>query len=274
MTDSTHQIDYDEITEQQQETWSTGDFTQIARLNVGMAQSLCEAVDPLPGDRVLDVACGNGSAALVAARRYCDVTGIDYVPELIGRAELRARGEGLEVDFRVADAQDIPFPDDSFDAVVSVFGVQFAPDQERAANELHRVCKPGGTIGLVGPTHDVLSGDMFGVVGEYAPPPPPGVEPPLRWGADAGLDELLGADVRTIESEVQTAWAYFRSIDHAWEVFSTYFGPIVRVLETLDEDERARLRDDFTSVFENYNRATDGPAVVENQYLQTVAKCK
>lgn len=270
MTDATHRADYDEITEKQRNTWSTGDFTQIARLNVGMAQSLVEAIDPLPGDRVLDVACGNGSAALIAARRYCDVAGIDYVPELIERAELRARGEGLPVEFRVADAQDLPFPDDSFDAVVSVFGVQFAPDQERAASELLRVCKPGGTIGLVGPTRGVLSGDMFAVVGEYAPPPP-GVEPPLRWSTPVGLDELLGSGVRTIESDVRTAWAYFRSIDHAWAVFSTYFGPIVRVRETLDDDQRARFRDDFKSVFENHNCATDGPAIVENQYLQTIA---
>lgn len=268
------EIDYTGITKNQKEMWGTGDFNQIARLNVVMAHSLCEAVAPLPGDRVLDVACGSGSAALVAARRYCEVAGIDYVSELIERAEIRARGEGLEVDFRVEDAQDLPFPDDSFDAVVSVFGVQFAPDQERAANELLRVCKPGGTIGLVGPTQGVLSGDMFGVVGEYAPAQPPGVESPLRWGTDAGLDDLFGSDVHIIESEVQTAWAYFRSIDHAWEVFSTYFGPILRVLETLGEDERARFQTDFKSVFENYNRATDGPATVENQYLQTIATKK
>lgn len=274
MSNETHTTDYDEITDQQQETWSSGDFTQIARQNVVMAAALCEAVDPHPGDRVLDVACGNGSAALVAARRYCEVSGIDYVPELIERAELRARGEGLDVDFQVCDAQDLPFPDDSFDAVVSVFGVQFAPDQKRAADELLRVCRPGGTIGLAGPTTGVLSGEMFAVVGEYAPPPPPGVDPPLRWGTDEGLEELLGAGTRSLESDVQPAVAYWRSVDHAWEVFSTYFGPIRRVLETLDDDERASLREDFTAVFGDYNRATDGTAIVENHYLQTIATCE
>lgn len=270
MTNETHAIDYNDITERQQKTWAAGDFTQIARLNVVMAEALCEAVDPHPGQRVLDVACGNGSAALAAARRCCEVTGIDYVPELIERAEMRANGEGLAATFRVEDAQDLPFPDDHFDAVLSVFGVQFAPDQEQAANELLRVCRPGGTIGLVGPTHGVLSGDVFAVVGEFAPPPP-GVKPPLRWGTDDGLEELLGAGTRSLESDTQPALAYFRSIDHAWEVFSTYFGPIIRTLETLDEDERAAFRDDFKTAFEEYNRATDGTAIVENRYHQTIA---
>lgn len=270
MSNNTQATDYSEITKRQQQTWSTGDFTQIARQNVVMAEALCDAVDPHPGQRVLDVACGNGSAALVAARRYCEVTGIDYVSELIERAQMRTKGEGLAADFRVEDAQDLPFPDDSFDTVLSVFGVQFAPDQEQAANELLRVCRPGGTIGLAGPTPGVLSGDMFAVIGEYVSPPP-GVKPPLRWGTDLGLDELLGADTRSLESDTQPAWAYWRSIDHAWEVFSTYFGPMIRALETLDEDERDRLRDDFKTVFESYNRATDGTAIVENQYLRTIA---
>lgn len=271
MTNDTQAIDYNDVTKRQQETWSTGDFTQIARQNVVMAEGLCAAVDPHPGDRVLDLACGNGSAALVAARRYCEVTGIDYVPDLIERAELRAHGQGLAVDFLVEDAQDLPFQDDSFDVVLSLFGVQFAPDQEQAANELLRVCRPGGTIGLAGPTPGVLSGDMFAVVGEYAPPPPPGLKPPLRWGTAEGLDELLGSGTRSLECETQSAVAYWRSIDHAWEVFSTYFGPIIRVLETLDADERKELRDDFKTVFEGYNRATDGTAIVENRYHQTIA---
>lgn len=231
-----------------------------------MAETLCGAVDPHPSDRVLDVSCGSGNAALVAARRYCEVTGIDYVPELIERAEMGANAAGLEADFRVADAQDLPFPDDSFDAVLSVYGVQFAPNQEQAANELLRVCRPGGTIGLAGPTYDVLSGDMFTVIGEYVSPLP-GAKPPLRWGTDTGLDELLGAGTRSIQSELQPAMAYWRSIDHAWEVFSTYFGPMIRALETLDVDEQERLRDDFKTVFDDYNRATDGTAIVKNQYL-------
>jgi ubiquinone/menaquinone biosynthesis C-methylase UbiE len=131
-----------EVTENQKETWATGDFNQIARLNVLMAESLCQKTNPLSGQKVLDVACGSGTAALVAARRYCDVTGIDFVPELISRARKIAEAGGLEAKFLVADAQNLPFPDNTFDVVLSVYGVQFAPDQEKAAKELLRVCKP------------------------------------------------------------------------------------------------------------------------------------
>jgi ubiquinone/menaquinone biosynthesis C-methylase UbiE len=261
---------YTGITETQKETWATGDFNEIARQNVVMAESLCEAVDPHPGQQVLDVACGSGTAALVAERRYCEVTGIDYVPGLIKRAEARAQANGQAVDFRVGDAQDMPFPDDSFDIVLSVYGVQFAPDQERAARELLRVCRPGGKIGLAGPIPEGWSGDWFAAHAEYVPPPP-GVQSPLRWGTDEGLEELLGADIRSIENKQRTALQYYRSISHAVEVFSTYFGPTIRALEKIDSTDQERLLGDLNSIMSRYNRATDGTAIVENQYLQTTA---
>lgn len=261
--------DFAGITENQKETWATGDFNQIARQNVVMAEALCEAVDPHPGQRVLDVACGSGTAALIAERRYCEVTGLDYVPELIERAETRARANAQAVDFRVGDAQDMDFPDDSFDVVLSVFGVQFAPDQEQAARELLRVCRPGGTIGLAGPIPEGWSGDWFATHARYAPPPPD-VESPLRWGTDEGLDVLLGGGSRSIESERRTALQYYRTMDHAVDVFSTYFGPTIRAFEMVDAEARERLRNDLRNVFSRYNRATDGTAIVENEYLQTV----
>ncbi|WP_254864166.1 class I SAM-dependent methyltransferase [Halovivax gelatinilyticus] len=270
MKDDTRVPDYASVTKGQRETWSSGDFNEIARQNVEMAERLCNAVDPHPGQRVLDVACGSGTAALIAERRYCDVTGVDYVPELIERAETRARVNGQEIDFQVGDAQDMPFPDEDFDAVVSVYGVQFAPDQQRAARELIRVCKPGGTIGLAGPIPAGWSGDWFETHARYVPPPP-GVPSPLRWGTSGGLDELLGAGTRSITSERRTTRQYYRSIDHAVDVFSTYFGPTIRALETLDAAGRARLRTDLEEVFDRYNLATDGTAIVENQYAQTIA---
>ncbi|WP_276256998.1 class I SAM-dependent methyltransferase [Halomontanus rarus] len=235
-----------------------------------MAEALCEAVDPRPGQRVLDVACGSGTAALIAERRYCDVTGLDYVPGLIERAKTRARANGQDIDFRVGDAQDMPFPDDSFDVVLSVYGVQFAPDQKQAAHELLRVCRPDGKIGLAGPIPEGWSGDWFAAHAQYVPPPP-GVESPLRWGTDGGLDELLETGTRSIESNRRTALQYYRSIDHAVDVFSTYFGPTIRALEMLDSDAQERLRTDLEDVFSRYNRATDGTAIIENRYLQTVA---
>ncbi|MFP9191166.1 class I SAM-dependent methyltransferase [Natrialbaceae archaeon A-CW1-1] len=264
---------YEGITQSQQETWATGDFNQIARQNVVMAEALCETVDPHPGQRVLDVACGSGTAALVAERRYCEVTGIDYVPGLIDRAEQRAAANGQIIDFRVGDAQEMPFPDDSFDVVLSVYGVQFAPDQERAASEMLRVCKPGGTIGLAGPIPSGWSGDWFATHAQYAPPPP-GAPSPLRWGTDEGLDELLGNSVRSLESKRRTALQYYRSTDHAVDVFSTYFGPTIGALERVDSDTQERLLNDLRDVFSRYNRATDGTAIVENVYLQTVARCE
>ncbi len=265
-----NETDYAGVTENQKETWTAGDFNEITRQNVVMAEALCDAVDPHPRQRVLDVACGSGTAALVAERRYCEVTGIDYVPELIDRAEKRARANGQAVDFRVGDAQDMPFPDDSFDVVLSVYGVQFAPDQERAARELCRVCRPGGKIGLAGPIPEGWSGDWFAAHARYVPPAP-GVESPLRWGTDEGLAELLGAGTRSIESERRTALQYYRSIEHAVDVFRTYFGPTIRALEESDPADQADLVDDLGGVMRRYNRATDGTAIVENQYLQTIA---
>jgi ubiquinone/menaquinone biosynthesis C-methylase UbiE len=272
MEKSGNGVDFGVITEEQQETWATGDFHEVARQNVCMAEALCEAVDPHATDRVLDVACGSGTAALVAARRYCAVTGIDYVPELIDRARARAVVSGLEVDFQVADAQDLPFEDDSFDFVLSVYGVQFAPDQERAAKEMVRVCEPGGKIGLATPAPIGWSADFFAVNAKYSPARP-GVRPPLRWGTDEGLEELLAGDTRWIQNEERVALQYYRSVDHAVSVFLTSFGPAMRASQGVDEATQTEFREDLRRVFERYNRATDGTAVIENRYRLTVAAC-
>jgi ubiquinone/menaquinone biosynthesis C-methylase UbiE len=260
-----------EITENQKKTWSAGDFNQIARQNVVMAEALCAAVDPRPGQRVLDVACGSGTAALVAERRYCEVAGIDYVPELIERAKLRADANGQEVEFKVGDAQNLPFADDSFDVVISVYGVQFAPDHEKAAKEMLRVCKPGGVIGLAGPIPEGWSGDFFATHAKYMPPPP-GVKSPLRWGTDEGLNELLGPGCSSVENTKRKALQYYHSTEHAVEVFKRWFGPTIRATEKLDQYEQQSLFRDLQEVFSRYNRGTDGTAIVENTYMQTIAR--
>ncbi|MGJ7461503.1 class I SAM-dependent methyltransferase [Halomonas sp. MA07-2] len=263
-------VDYQAVTARQQAVWATGDFHEIARQNVVMAEALCAAVDPHGGERVLDIACGSGTAALVAARRYCEMTGIDYVPALIERARQRAAAEGFDVDFRVADAQALPFQDASFDAVLSVYGVQFAPDQARAAEEMLRVCRPGGRIGLATPIPKGWSGDFFATHARYMPPAS-GLQPPLRWGTEAGLIELLGTGTSAIHSEERTALQYYRSIDHAVEVFLNYFGPVIRAFDAAGDESREGYRSDLEAVFRRYNRATDGTAVIENGYLLTVA---
>jgi SAM-dependent methyltransferase len=263
-----HPPDFMSITTRQQETWSKGDFHQIARLNVVMAESLCKAAHLRAGERVLDVACGSGTAALVAARRYCDVTGIDYVESLIERARLRADAEAMEVEFVVGDAQRLPFPDASFDAVLSVYGVQFAPDQERAARELLRVCRPGGRIALASPPPFGWSGDFFAVNAKHLPPPA-GLASPLRWGTPDGLRSLLGPGSASLEIEERPAYQHFLSIDHAVDVFLTHFGPAIQASAASSD---GRYRDDLETVFRRHDRAQQGSAVIENTYLLSVAE--
>lgn len=262
--------DYRRVTAALQQTWSDGDFHEIARLNVGMAEAVCDFGDLRAGERVLDVACGSGTAALVAARRYCEVTGIDYVPALLERARLRAHAEGFEAEFLEADAQDLPFADDSFDAVVSVYGVQFAPDQHRAANEMLRVTRPGGRIVLASPMPTGWSGDFFAVHAHHNPPPP-GVPSPLRWGTEQGLEELLGHGTTAIVSQARPALQYWRSVEHAVEVFWNNFGPTIRAAEAVGVDSADALRADLAAVFQRHQR-NDGPsAVVENTWQLTAA---
>jgi ubiquinone/menaquinone biosynthesis C-methylase UbiE len=270
MATDSHPVDYRVITERQQATWATGDFHEIGRQVVAVSEALCQAVDPHAGQRVLDVACGSGNAALAAARRYCDVSGIDYVPALVERAKMRASSEGVRIDFRVGDAQALPFTDASFEIVMSVFGVMFAPDQEKAASELLRVCRPSGRVGLCSWMPTDFGGEFFATHARYAPPPP-GVKPPVRWGTDSGLTELFGAATSSIKSERRTVFQYYRSVDHAIDVFRTYFGPTNRAFQMVDAGGQASLRKDLEALFSRYNRATDGTLVLEASYLQTIA---
>jgi SAM-dependent methyltransferase len=268
-------VDYRSITDRQRDTWGTGDFNEIARQIMPVSEDLSRALDPRPGQRVLDVACGSGNAALVTARRYCNVSGIDYVPALIERAKVRARAEGVDVDFRVGDAQEIPYPDGSADVVVSVFGVMFAPDQKKAAGELVRVCRPGGKIGLACWIPEGFGIDFFGAHARYAPPPD-GIESPLRWGTEAGLNELLGEGVASIETERRSNSSHFKSIDHAIDVFSTYFGPTKKVLESLNGDDTATtgFLEDLRNVYSKHNVATDGTLSIKGDYLRIIARRK
>lgn len=270
MSKSGAQTDYLALTDAHKKLWAKGNFHEIARHNVVMAERLCSAVELRAGERVLDVACGTGTAALVAARHYCEVTGIDFVPELIERAKLRAQAEGYDICWQIADAQELPFENNCFDVVLSVYGVQFAPDQQRAASELLRVCRPGGRIGLASPVPTGWSGDLFSTHARYVPPAP-GVYSPLRWGTQDGLQALLGQGTTALDSTPRSALQYYRSVTHAVEIFSTWFGPTLNALSQLELERKNALIEDITTVFERYNRTTDGTAVVENTYLQTVA---
>jgi len=189
------------IKSRQQTVWASGDYSNVGTRLVVIAEQLCETIDLRAGERVLDVATGNGITALAAARRYAEVTGIDYVPSLIERARTRAAADHLPVDFQVADAEALPFADGSFDVVLSTVGVMFAPDQARAAAELLRVCRSGGRIGLASWTPEGFLGQLFKLIASHAPPPE-GLNSPMRWGSAADLRELLGEDVVSIEVRV------------------------------------------------------------------------
>lgn len=261
--------DYAAISKLQRETWGLGDFSVIALSLMPVSDTIVASADPHAGQSVLDVACGSGNTALVAARRYCDVTGIDFVPSLLERARARAGAEGTPIRFIEADAQALPFEDASFDYVFSTFGVMFAPDQARAASELMRVCRPGGTIALANWTPDGAVGRFFQLVARYMPPPP-GVPSPLRWGTEDGIHAFFGPRLRSRRLERRIVTEYFRSVDHAVDVFRTYFGPTRRAFSVLDRDAQQRLASDIADLFREDNRATDGTLALPLEYLEAI----
>lgn len=181
----------------------------------------------------------------------------------------RAKASGLKADFVHGDVQDLPFPDDHFDVILSVYGVQFAPDQKKAASEMLRVCRSGRKIGLAGPVPEGWSGDFFAAHAQYVSQPD-GVDSPLRWGANKGLNELFGDKAGSMKSVKSSALQYYLSVDHAVEVFSTWFGPTIRALEKTFDDQQRDFLNDLRQVFARYNRSEDETAVIENTYLQSM----
>jgi SAM-dependent methyltransferase len=235
------------------------------------AEMLCEAADLQAGWRVLDVATGSGNAALAAARRSCDVVGVDFVPALLERGRLRAEVERLKVDFREADAENLPFPDASFDAVLSIYGVMFAPDHRKAASELARVCKPGGKIALGCWTPVGFAGEMFKLVSTFVPPPP-GLTPPVRWGEQEYLKSIFGDSIKSITCNVRTAVFRAASPEENVKVFRTYFGPTIKAFEAVGparEQELAKAMADLARKWDR-NGGKGGPIAVTSDYLETV----
>jgi len=258
------------IKQHQQQTWASGDFAAVATPLAIVGEMLCEAVDLRAGSQVLDVACGSGTAAVAAARRFCDVSGVDYVPALLERGRERAAAERLEVQFIEGDAEALPFEDGGFDVVLSTFGVMFAPDQPRAAAELLRVCRPGGTIGLANWTPEGNVGEMFRVTARYAPPPP-GLQPPSLWGTEKGLTSLLGDGIRDMAIERRTYNFRYRSPEHWLAFFREHFGPVKRAFEGLDAAGQKAFAADLLDLLTRANQADDGTLVLPAEYLEVVA---
>lgn len=261
--------DFAAIKQRQQQTWDAGDYAAVATTIYPTAEVLCEDVGFSAGQRVLDVACGSGNVALAAARRHCHVVGIDYVPSLLERARERAAAERLAIEFRDADAEALPFPDATFDVVLSAFGVMFAPDQARATGELLRVCRPGGLIGLANWTPTGAAADMFRVSAQFVPPPP-GVRPPVEWGTPQRLRELFGDRARSIRIRDRVVLLRAESAEAFVDFYRTRFGPIVRIFATLDEAGRREYTAALRDLALRHNRATDGTIAAAFNYVTVV----
>lgn len=252
-----------------QATWASGDFAVIGSTLQIVGETLCEAAGVSAGEHVLDVACGNGNAALAAARRFARVTGVDFVPALLEKARARSAASGLALELREADAEALPFEDGAFDAVLSTFGVQFAPDQPRAARELLRVCRPGGRIAVAAWTPDGFVGQLFRVVGARVPPPP-GLRSPAYWGTEAGLAALYGAGAGALRAAVRDYTFRYLSPAHFVDVFRRWYGPIHRAFLALPPEGQAALERDLLALLEEWNTATDGTLAVPGAYLEAV----
>ena len=270
MTTQPQAPDLGAIKERQQKAWSSGDYGKVGVTLIIMAERLCEAADVRPGRQILDVATGNGNAALAAARRFCDVIGIDYVPMLLEEGRGRAEAEGLRVDFREGDAENLSFTDASFDAVLSTLGVMFAPNQEKVAGELLRVCRPGGKICLTNWTPDGFIGHFFRTIGKHVPPPPL-PNSPFRWGTEEGVRELLGDGVAELRAERRSFAFRYRSAQHFVDYFKGYYGPSVKAFEALDAEGKEGLERDLIELIGRFNSSDDETAVVPSDYLEVVA---
>jgi SAM-dependent methyltransferase len=255
----------------QQETWASGDYAVIGTTLQIVGESLCEAAELEAGSNVIDVACGNGNATLAAARRGCRVTGVDYVPSLLERARQRATAEGLAVTCIQGDAEALPFADATFDVALSTFGIMFTADQERAAREIARVVRPGGTIALANWTPAGFIGGLFATIGKHVPPRP-GVPPPIAWGDEARLRELFpgGAEMRIRRQEFVFR---YESADHFIDTFRRFYGPIHRAYEALPADGQDRLTGDLRELVTRFRRPSARAAVsVPGEYLEVLVR--
>jgi len=265
----TAEPDFSAIKTRQKATWASGDFAVIGTTVQIVGESLAEAVDVRAGERVVDVAAGNGNATLAAARRFADVTSTDYVAALLEKGKARAKAEGLNIAFEVADAEALPFANSSFDVVLSTFGVMFAPDHTRAAGEMLRVVRDGGRIGLANWTPEGFIGQLFKLVGSYVPPPA-GLKSPALWGTEPHIVALFGSQASDIRCARKHFNFRYRSSAHWIQVFREFYGPTLKAFAALDAVKQVALERDITHLLERFNRAGKDSLVVPGEYLETV----
>jgi len=261
--------DLNAIKTKQQAAWSSGDYAIVGTTLQIVGEQLAEALDLRAGQKVLDIAAGNGNATLAAARRWCEVTSTDYVESLLARARQRAEAEGLKVNFQKADAEALPFADTSFDAVLSTFGGMFSPDQGRTASEMLRVCRSGGRIGLANWTPEGFIGQMFKTIGKHVPPPA-GLKSPALWGTAEWIEKAFRADASSLVAQRRNFVFRYRSAEHFLDVFRRYYGPMLKAFEALQEPGRAALSRDIIELIGRFNTSGDKTMVVPSEYLEVV----
>ncbi len=259
------------VKQRQQQAWASGDFAVVASRIVLVAEQLCDTADLHAGWRVLDVATGSGNAAIAAARHGCSAIGVDYVPALLEAGRMRVAAEGLDVELLEGDAEALPFPDGSFDAVTSVFGAMFAPDHAQAASELIRVARPGGTIALASWTPDGFIGELFRTVAKHVAPPA-GVQSPMLWGTESHLRALFGERICSLETAERTFTFRFRSAEEFVDFFRTWYGPTLKAFSALEDDARDGLEQDLVALARRSDRlGAAGAIAIPATYLEAVA---
>lgn len=261
--------DYAAIKGKQNAAWSSGDYARIGVTLQITGEELAEAANPAPGASVLDVAAGNGNATLAFARRWCEVTSTDYVQSLLEGGRRRAEAEGLDVSYRVADAEDLPFADGAFDLVVSSFGVMFTPNQRKSAAEMLRTCRSGGKIAMANWTPDSFIGALFKTLGKHVPPPA-GVASPALWGTNRWIEEQFSSEAKDITTKLKSFYFRYRSPEHFVEFFRTFYGPVRKAFIALDTAGQDALYRDILESIRQFNVATDGTMIVPSVYAEII----
>jgi SAM-dependent methyltransferase len=263
------QVDLASLSQRQKAVWFAGNYAAIAATQQIVAETLCAAASIAAAEHVLDVASGTGNAAIAAARRLAHVTAIDFVSEHLAYGRARAMAEGLPAEFRLGQAENLPFGDGMFDVVVSAFGAMFVPDQRKAARELTRVCRAGGRIALACWTPDGLMGRVHALIDRYVAPPP-GTESPMQWGREDHLRDLFGARATAIAVRRRTVDVCYRSPEHWLAMAQTHYGPLNRAIDSLDLERRKALQAELVETVRSYNVAGPDTLIAPAAYLEAI----
>ena len=269
MSEVTEMPNYEAIKEKQNAAWGSGNYALIGSTLQLTGEELAERMNLPAGSKVLDVAAGNGNATMAFARRWAEVTSTDYVDTLLNFGKQRAEAEGFDVKYLIADAENLQVDYGDYDAVVSTFGVMFAPNQAKAASELIRACKSGGKIGMANWTPDGFIGQLFKVIGKHVAPPK-GVKSPALWGTGDWLGDHFGDSAKSIEIIEKQFKFKYPSPEFFVDFFRKYYGPVHKACLALDEQGQINLENDILAIIDDLNVAEDGTMCVPSDYLEVI----